>query len=180
MNNKIKSGLNLILRQETVKDYPEVYELVRRAFATKNHHDTADYLNDIREKETFVSELSLVANLDNGKIVGQITLYKTDITTDNEKITQLVLSPISVLPEFWNNGIARAMINFALKKAKDIGYIAVFLQGNPQFYKKFGFEPAYKHNIYHEIDKDRNAEYCMVKILKQGALDGITGMTNYE
>jgi predicted N-acetyltransferase YhbS len=175
-----KTGLEINIRQETPKDHTEVNELVYRAFAAKGHFDTADYLKEVRKKDTFVPELSFVAALENGKIVGQITLYKTDVITDKGRITQLVLSPISVLPEFFNNGIAREMITFALGKAKEMGYAAVFLQGNPNFYKKFGFEPTYKYKIYHEIDKERNADYCMVNILLSGALDGISGLTYYN
>lgn len=72
------------------------------------------------------------------------------------------------------------MIAHALAKATAMGYAAVFLQGNPRFYKKFGFEPTYPHGIYHEIDKEKNAEYCMVKLLVPGGLDGITGVTYYD
>jgi len=72
------------------------------------------------------------------------------------------------------------MIAYALDKAKAMGYKAVFLQGDPRFYEKFGFVPAYKYGIYHETDPAGNAEYCMVNVLVTGALDGITGMTYYE
>lgn len=172
--------MEVFLRQETPVDYPEVHRLVYKAFATENEFDVACYLEEVRSKDTFVPELSFVATLANGKIVGQITLYKTDIITDTDRITQLVLSPISVLPEYFRKGIAGKMIAFALQKAKKMGYIAVFLQGNPRFYEKFRFEPTYKYNIYHETDKEKNADHCMVNILKPGALDGITGKTYYD
>lgn len=175
-----KTNLRIIIRQETPGDYSEVNELVYSAFATKNHFDVADYLIDVRNKDTFIPELSFVAALESGRIVGQITLYKTDIITDSSRTTQLVLSPISELPEYFNYGIAREMITFALSQAKEMGYLAVFLQGNPKFYGKFGFEPTYKYGIFHESDKEKKAEHCMVRILKSSALDGITGTTYYE
>jgi len=184
---KTKSGLEISIRQETPDDYPEVNALVDTAFtfyrATYNvpgEDDTADYLIAVRQKDTYIPELAFVAVLPDGKIAGQITLYHTDIITATNRITQLVLSPISVLPEFHKRGIAREMITYALAKAKEMGYVAVFLQGNPRFYEKFGFEPAYKHGIYHERDKERSAEYCMVNILTPGGLDGVTGVTYYE
>ena len=174
------SGLKICIRQETPADYEAVNEVVYQAFASKNEFDTKEYLIAVRKKDTFVPQLSFVATLPNGTIVGQITLYHTDIITDTKRITQLVLSPISVLPPFFNRGIAREMIRYALQAAKDMGYIAVFLQGNPRFYEKFGFMPTYRCGIYHEIDKDKNAEYCMVHVLWPGALDDITGTTYYE
>jgi predicted N-acetyltransferase YhbS len=72
------------------------------------------------------------------------------------------------------------MIVHALSKAKEAGYTAVFLQGDPQFYGKFGFIPAHRLGIYHQTDPTRKAEHCMVHLLTPGALDGIAGMTDYE
>ena len=177
---KTKSDFNIIIRQENSSDYSEVHELICKAFATENCYDVADYFEEVRKKDTFIPELSFVAVSKDEKIVGQIALYETDIITDEDRKTQLVLSPVCVLPEYFNRGIAREMIVFALDKAKEMGYAAVFLQGNPKFYEKFGFEPSYKYGIYHENDKDKNADYCMINILAANGLDGITGITYYE
>jgi len=100
------------IRQEKPSDYNEVYELVKISFATNSDDDgtTSDYLNEIRKKDTFIPELSLVAEDDNGKIIGQIVLYKMMIDTKNGKIVELLLSPICVHPEYFCKGIARTMI----------------------------------------------------------------------
>jgi predicted N-acetyltransferase YhbS len=79
------------IRQETSNDYNEVYQLVKASFATENHTEESDYLNEFRTRKTLIPELSLVAQLDNGIIIGQITLYETIISCDNNYITQLVL-----------------------------------------------------------------------------------------
>jgi len=177
-----KSGLKITIRQEKPADYTEVNALIDVSFAINDADagDTADYFTAVRKKDIFVPELSLVAVLTDGKIVGQVALYETDIITETDRIVQLVLSPISVLPAFFNRGIAREMIAYSLSKAKEMGYTAAFLQGNPRFYEKFGFEPAYKRGIYHETDADKTAEHCMVNVLVPGALDGITGTTYYD
>ena len=179
---KTKSGLEITIRRETQDDYAAVNELVDKAFSTTHLSvdDTAEYLIRVRKKDTFIPDLSFVAVLCDGTAIGQITLYKTDIIMETGRITQLVLSPISVLPEFFGKGIAREMITYALAKAKEMGYTAVFLQGNPRFYEKFGFEPACNYGIYHKDDKERNAEYCMVNVLVPNGLDGITGTTYYD
>lgn len=179
---KTKTGLDIIIRQETPCDYTVVNQMVFDTFATVSDDfaETMEYFIAVRKKETFIPELSFVATLPDGRIVGQITLYKTDIITPTKRITQLVLSPISVLPAFFKQGIAREMIGYALQRAKEMGYFAVFLQGNPRFYEKFGFEPTYRYGIYHQIDKDKNAEYCMVNELFPGSLDGIQGTTYYD
>ena len=94
-------------------------------------------------------------------------------------ITQLVLSQSAVLPKYWLQGIMKMLVECALKKAEELGYGAVFLGGNPKLYARFGFEPSSKYGIYHENRKKWGDEGFMVCILKEGALDGITGTTSY-
>ena len=174
------------IRQETPSDYAEAYNLVELSFATVDYltdgsdgvfsdEPVADYLNGLRGKDTFIPELSLIAEHENGKIIGQIVLYKTNIITADKKITELVLSPICVHPDYFRQGIARAMIEKALEIAKKIGYTAVFLCGEPKIYRRMGFTPSYEYGIYHVSDKDRNAEWCMVRELVDGALNSIDG-----
>jgi len=167
----------LIIRQEVITDYTKVYELVKTSFATASHSDgtEADYLNDIRNEDTFIPELSLVAECERGRIVGQIVLYKAIITTPDESITELVLSPICVHPDFFRRGIARALMERAFEIACDMGYKAVFLCGEPEIYRRLGFIPTFEYGIYHIADTEKNAEWCMVRELLSGALTGING-----
>jgi predicted N-acetyltransferase YhbS len=164
----------LIIRQETISDYDEVYQLVKISFESNEATDgtVPDYLSELRAKEVYIPELSLVAEKD-GQIVGQITLYKTDITTSEGKHTELLLSPISVHPNFFRQGIARAMTEDAMSRARNMGFGAVFLCGNPDFYRKLGFVPSYQYSIYHKNDK--SAMWSMVRELYDGALNGISG-----
>ena len=144
--------MKINIRRETTADYAEVYELVRMSFSTSSHSDgteTADYLNEVRTNNTFIPELSLVAEASSGKIVGQVVLYETDIHTPTGKRTELLLSPICVHPAYFRQGIARAMTNKALDLAREMGYKAVFLCGEPEFYRKLGFVPTFEYGIYH-------------------------------
>lgn len=170
----------MIIRQETPTDYDEVYNLVKISFATSSHADGTepDYLNAIREKDTFIPELSLVAQEDDGKLIGQIVLYKTIISTETKPITELLLSPICVHPNYFRRGIARSMMEKAFKIAKRMGYKAVFLCGNPNFYHKVGFRPTYEYEIFHIKDRSKNAEWSMVRELEEGYLKNIKGTIN--
>jgi predicted N-acetyltransferase YhbS len=197
----------LIIRQEQPIDYPEVYELVKMSFTASSQSDgtEADYLNDVRKKDAFIPELSLVAENDRGEIIGQIVLYKTEVTVTDEAtatdevsaidevtatsevtvtaevtatsevITELVLSPLCVHPDYFRRGIARALMEKAFIIAKSLGYSAVFLCGDPEFYRKVGFRPSYEHGIFHITDTSRNAEWCMVRELTEGVLRGMCG-----
>ena len=167
----------MTIRQEMQKDYDEVYELVKVSFATSSHSDgtTPDYLNQVRMRNTFIPELSLVTENDIGKVIGQIVLYEMNIISTEAKIKELLLSPICVHPDYFHRGIARAMIKEAFSIAKKLGYKAVFLCGNPELYKKFGFIPSFKYNIFHISDTSKEAEWCMAYELIKDSLKGITG-----
>ncbi len=102
----------MIIRQEKPSDYTEVYELVKAAFTFSDHSDgtEADYLDELRNKDSFIPELSWVAEHENGYILGQVVLYKTIVTTHNGPFAALVLSPISVRPDYFRKGVASAMM----------------------------------------------------------------------
>ncbi len=170
----------MIIRQEQPADYDEVYELVKISFATSTNEGEWDYLNEVRKKDTFIRELSLVAENDDGKLIGQIVLYKTNITASDHIYTELLLSPISVHPDFFRKGIARAMMLEAFQLAKTMGFTAIFLCGDPDFYHKFVFKASYEYGIFHIADKTKKAEWCMAYELIPGALTGKAGTINIE
>lgn len=173
----------IIIRPEKPSEYEEVNKLIFESFAEQYDIDTGKFMMEHfieeRKKETFIPELSLVAVLENGIIVGEVALHETDIITDSGRITQLVLSQSAVLPEYRMQGIMRMLVEEVLNKAKGIGYGAVFLGGNPKLYERYDFEPSSKYGIYHKDREKWGDEGFMVCILKSGALDGVTGTTYY-
>ena len=180
-----KTGFDIIIRPETINEHEEVNDLIYKAFSESYGMQEAEKMVSIfkeeRMKDTFIPELSFVATLENGKIIGQVTLYETDIITNSGRNTQLVLSQSAVLPDYRNRGVMSELLTFALDKAKEMGYSAVFLGGNPGLYGKFGFEPSYKYGIHHEKSDEIEGykEGYMVRVLVPGALDGVKGITSY-
>lgn len=172
----------IIIRPELPIEYGTVNQLIYRAFSEQHGIETGKFMMDHfieeRQKETFIPQLSFVAIWEN-IIVGEVALHETDIITKDGKVTQLTLSQSAVLPEYRRQGIMRMLVENALNKAKSMGYGAVFLGGNPKLYARYGFEPFCKYGIYHENREKWSDEGFMVCVLKDGALDGITGTTNY-
>lgn len=173
----------IVIRPENPSEYGEVNKIIYKAFAEQYGAETGKFMMEHfikeRQKETFIPELSLVAVLGDGTIVGEVAIHETDIATENGNNTQLVLSQSAVLPGYRMQGIMRMLVEHALNKARTMGYGAVFLGGNPKLYARFGFEPSSKYGIYHEDRKKWGDEGFMVCILKSGALDGVTGTTSY-
>ena len=169
----------MTIRRETPQDYDDVYEMVTLSFATTSYSDgsEADYLNNIRTKDTFVPELSLLA-LEHNIIVGQIVLYRTPIQSTDETLVELVISPLSVHPAYFRRGIATALVNEGLLQAQMLGYNAAFLCGDPNFYQKLGFTATYHHGIYHVSDSE--AEWCMGKEISDGFLNTVSGTIDIQ
>ena len=144
----------VIIRPEKPSEYEDVNKVIYKAFAESYGIETGKFMMEHfieeRDKETFIPELSLVAVLENGTIAGEIAIHEMDIKTESGNITQLTLSQSDVLPEYRMQGIMRMLVEHALNKAKEMGYGAVFLGGNPKLYARFGFEPSSKYGIYHE------------------------------
>lgn len=171
----------MIIRVETQNDYEEVYAMVKKSFITTKHSDGTeqDYLNAIRGKDSFIPQLSLVAQINN-KIVGQIVLYEMKIRSEDTNDIQLVLSPLSVHPDYFGQGIGTKLISEGCKRALDNGYKAIFLCGDYDYYSKFGFVPTYQYKIYHENDTEKNAQWCMVKEIEKGYLSAVTGVIDIQ
>lgn len=183
MIKKTSSGLNIMIRPEMTSEHEVVNQLIYKAFSENYGIDTGlfmmEHFMEERKKNTYIPELSLVALLENETIVGEVALHETDIVTESGRNTQLTLSQSAVLPQYRMHGIMRELVTCALNQAREMGYGAVFLGGNPALYGRFGFEPSCKYGIYHENRKKWGDEGFMVCILTPGALDGITGTTSY-
>ena len=173
----------VIIRPEKTSEYDEVNELIFEAFTEQHGLEIGRFMKEHfieeRKRETFIPELSLVAELESGILVGEVALHETDIITDNERITQLVLSQCAVLPEYRNQGIMRMLVEYALSKARIMGYEAVFLGGDSNLYSRFGFKASSTYGIYHKDREKWGDEGYMVCVLETGALDGVMGTTYY-
>lgn len=64
-------------------------------------------------------------------------------------------------------------MNHSIEVAKSLGYKAIALYGNPDYYHRFGFENAEKYNI--QTSSGTNFEAFMVLELYKGSLKGISG-----
>ena len=90
----------VIIRPEKPSEYEVVNKLIFEAFTEQHNIEIGRFMMEHfieeRKTETFIPELSLVAVLENGIIVGEVALHETGIITDNGRITQLVLSQSAV------------------------------------------------------------------------------------
>jgi predicted N-acetyltransferase YhbS len=136
--------MDIRLRREQPEDYRIVEELTREAFW--NHYvpgcNEHYLLHTMRNADSFVKTLDVVAEVD-GRIVGNIVYTKATILDDTGSAHGvLCFGPLSVLPEFQRMGIGSALIESTKMTAGELGYKAILIYGDPQYYGRFGFVAA--------------------------------------
>lgn len=137
------------IRAERPADQQAVYDVVKRAFETAAHRDgnEQDLVNALRDSDAFIPELSLVAE-QGGKIVGHILFTKVQIGTQQA----LALAPLSVLPEYQQQGIGSALISEGHKRAALLGYSYSVVLGSETYYPRMGYVTARTWGILPPFD----------------------------
>jgi predicted N-acetyltransferase YhbS len=85
-----------------------------------------------------LSEVSLVAEGDDGQVVGHVLLSRVTVGD----VELLALAPLGVLPGHKSAGHGQALVRAALEAARATAFPAVVVVGSPSYYGKLGFEPA--------------------------------------
>ena len=85
----------------------------------------------------------------------------------------ITFGPVSVAPEFQRRGVGRALIEYTLQLAREMGYSAVFIYGDPAYYGRLNFQPAERYQIG-TSDNDYH-DSLQAYVLKPGALDNAAG-----
>lgn len=88
----------------------------------------------------------------------------------------MTLGPIGIHPDYKRQGYGKALLDYTLEKATEMGFGAVCFEGNIDFYGKSGFTYASSFGIrYHGLPEGEDASFFLCKELKTGYLDGIKG-----
>jgi predicted N-acetyltransferase YhbS len=167
--------MKIELRIEEEKDYKTVENVTREAFWNHNYPGCDEHLlvHNLRKTREFIKELDFVA-INNNKIVGNIVYVKSKVKNNDLEHTVLTFGPISVLPEYQNNGIGGKLINHTIKLSKEMGYKGIIIYGDPEYYKRFGFKESKEYKITNKGKKFPAA--LLVLELYPNALNGMEGI----
>ncbi len=163
------------LRIEQPPDFPVVEQLTREAFWNVNVPGCDEHYlaHTLRRQPAFLAELDCVAELD-GKIVGNIMYARTLIHKDaGGQLEVLTFGPVSVLPEYQKKGIGGALIRHTLDLARNMGFPAVVIYGDPDYYRRFGFLAGKEFGI-RTLD-GLYSPALLVLELATGSLQGMSG-----
>ena len=170
---------NYNIRLEEKKDYRAVENLIRESFWNVYRPGCSEHyvIHILRDDPAFIPDLDFVMEQD-GRIIGQNMFMKTIIEADGGRtIPVLTMGPICVTNDLKRQGYGKALLDYSLKKAAALGFGAVLFEGNIDFYGKSGFDYASKFDIrYHDLPEGADASFFLCKELKEGYLDGISGV----
>lgn len=116
-------------------DLPQVEALLDRVFGHDRRSTKSSY--QFRQGVAPVAELGMTAR-DGDLLVGTIRYWPVWIGAT----PALLLGPLAVAPDRRGDGIGEKLVRSSLMKARKAGYETVVLVGDPNYYAKFGFEPA--------------------------------------
>ena len=160
-------SLNLVESVFTAHENAEDGKLVR------------SLVEEIRSKRFYLPELELIMVDENDEVIGYVNFarFHLDGRYENEL---LLLSPVAVKTELQRRHISRELIEYGFERAKELGYQAVIVEGNPMNYRSRGFVTSADFGITaHESVGLPAPECLMVKELVPGGLKGIHGQVCY-
>ncbi len=168
-----------IIRPERTEDYREVENLVRESFWNVYRPGCSEHyvIHVLRDDPAFVPELDFVMEQE-GRLIGQNIFVRTVIEADDGRVIPvLTMGPIGIAPDKKRRGYGKAILDFCLEKAAELGFGAVLFEGNILFYSHCGFDYARNFGIrYHDLPADADDSFFLCRELIPGYLDGITGV----
>ena len=129
------------IRKSTESDNIDILNVHTRAFGEKKGSEIADLVSGLFGDKTALPLLSLIA-VDDTKTIGHILFTKAKVTQTSESVTAQILAPLAILPDFQSKGIGGQLIKEGFKQLKNSGVELVFVLGHPDYYPRFGFNPA--------------------------------------
>ena len=148
-----------MIRKAQESDLEAVLNLIHSSFSNKAESDLVKQL--ISDNDVL---LNLVIESSN-TIIGNVVVSKVTMEPDMGLFCGGV-APLSVLPERQSSGIGSQLMKEAIKKSDEMGMDALFLLGDPDYYKRFGFNISnlksdYRVEHFQELELTRN---CLVNL----------------
>lgn len=131
----------VVLRDEAKDDARAIHRVHVEAFGTAEEADLVDALRHAGD-----AAMSVVAEATTPRgveIVGHALLSPATLAEQPGVVGYLGLAPVAVRPAWKNRGIGSAIVRRLIDRARQAAARAVFVLGDPAYYGRFGFEPAY-------------------------------------
>lgn len=159
------------IRREALDDRDAIYQLNMAAF---DDGPEADLVNRLRA--SCDDYLAFVA-IDNDSVVGHILFTPT--TVEGHSVVGMGLAPMAVAPDRQKHGIGSSLVETGIETLRQRNCPFVIVLGHPDYYPRFGFEPASKHGLSSQWDGVPD-EAFMVMVMDPSAMEGVYGVASYR
>lgn len=167
--------MTLTIRREQPKDIEGIYNVEKDAF---DRTDEADLINRLRDLDViWLSHVALMGE----EIVGH-ALYTMVKVTDGDSMRQFpALGPLAVASKYQRQGIGGALMRVGLREARARAYSMMFVVGHPEYYSRFGFEPAKPLGFTSDYVEDEGPhEHFMVAMFDESLRGKVRGHVQYH
>ena len=162
----------ITIRPEGPEDSSQIRQVDELAFGQPAEAGLVERL-----REACADALSLVA--EDGVIVGHILLTPVVVEGTGRHLVGMGLAPMAVLPDHQRQGIGSQLVRRGLGILRERGCPFVVVVGHPEYYPRFGFEPASKHGLVSQWEGMPDAAF-MVMVLDAHAMAGASGVAKYR
>ena len=155
-----------MIRETQESDLEEIFNLIHSSFSNKAESDLVKQLisdGDVLINLVVESSDTIIGNV----IVSQITM-EPDIGLFCGGV-----APLSVLPDQQSSGVGSRLMEEAINESRKLGIDALFLLGDPNYYKRFGFTVS-------KLKNDYSLEHFQELELTEGYLVNIKSKVTYE
>lgn len=182
---------DITIRPETHKDYKDIISLILRSFREGTDYsdgtDIIAFIEEIRDSEYYIPELSFVAELE-GKIVGHFLFSRFPLSSepsggyrDQTENEIAMLAPVAVHADYFHQGVGSTMITLGIEKVRERGFKGITVEGDYHFYNRVGFKTSSELGIYPTSGIPLTEPRCMMcQELYHGALKDVQGYVVYD
>lgn len=160
----------MLIRTEAPADILVIDRLLKTTYDSEAE---ARLVMSLRENSHLT--LSLVACNDDGEVVGHVMF--SPVTVNDQEYYWQGLAPLAIKEEYRCQGIGSRLIKEGLESLAELGYPVCVVLGNPDYYRRFGFEAAEKYGLSCEWDVPAGAFQVTEMIEHQ--LEGKSGLVRY-
>ncbi|WP_105102230.1 GNAT family N-acetyltransferase [Microbulbifer pacificus] len=129
--------MELQIRTENPGDIDAIHRVTEQAFRDAPHTDHNEQFIVAALRRAGALTLSLVAEADK-KVIGHVAI--SPVSVSDGARGWFGLGPISVLPEFQQQGVGSRLMQRALADLEGMGAAGCVVLGDPGYYGRFGFQ----------------------------------------
>ena len=155
------------IRHERLADIDAREALLDDSFGETRTRKSSERL---REDRLPAESLSFIAS-EGKRVIGTARLW--NVACGNGE-SALLLGPVAVAEDCRSRGLGGAMVRRAIQTARKLGYAAIVLVGDPEYYSRFGFSGEKTGALWMPGPFERHR--LLGRELKAGSLDGAKGM----